>query len=1193
MKFKALPYLAAVSATIAILATVWVLDRSEQQRFHEQRRIDTLNRVSTARARLEGALNSRLFLTEGLVAHVSTHPEINSQEFQTLARVLAAKQTGIRIIELAKNNVISHIYPPQNKISLGLNLLEKTQEKDAIARAIKTKSTVVAGPVRWNDGYEGFISHTPIFITPKNAEPKSGPYWGLATIIINKHTLLAEAGLELPRVEDGEKGDFNSPSFDVPQSSMTNLKYALRGKDGLGVKGAVFYGEPAVFDQNPIILDVSLPKGSWQLAAIPTEGWPRQSPSAKWLRLSGGALALVAGVLVFVLVQAPARSREAVEQATAALLLANEQLQAILAAVPGMVSWISSDLRYLGVNRHLAAACKLSTEDFKGKEIGFINGKNEFTELVRQFFASSSREALCELTTRDGLSRSYLVVAQKYDRDRAAFAVGIDITERKIAEEQLRASEAELKALFAAMTDIITVHDGNGRCLKIASNNPSVPYKLSDNILGKTLHEVLDSKTADRFLGCIHQALELQATVQFDYTLLVNGEDIWLAATVSPILNDSVLLVSRDVTKYKRTEEALRQAEEKYRSIFENAVEGIFQSLPNGRYISANPALARIYGYNNPKELIENFSANVQLYLDPNRRNKFISLMQLYDKVSNFESQVYRSDGQPIWVSESVRAVRNTHGQLLYYEGIVEDITDRKRVEEQLLHNAFHDALTGLPNRLMFMERVNLAIKRSQTTSEYRFAVLFLDLDRFKVINDSLGHPVGDKLLIAFAQRLEGALQEIQQDYNNNHKKLLENNPNHTTGMASFTIARLGGDEFTILLEGIQDVSNTTMVADRIQQELTLPFNLNGQEIFTTASIGIVMNWDLGNTGGHQDWENISLAETETPSMPFKSPTIYQGISNLSSIPRSPFPIRHSAEDWLRDADIAMYKAKAMGKATHAIFDGAMYANAVVRLQLENELRRAISAEEFEVYYQPIICLKNGRISGFEALVRWQNPRRGLVSPSSFIALAEETGLIIPLGTWVLREAARQMRNWQLQFNCNPPMTISVNLSGQQFSQPDLIDRFQEILQETGLDGSSLKLEITETVITEGSGNATTILKRLRDLNIQLCIDDFGTGYSSLSRLHHFPINTLKIDRSFVSRMGKNGSNSGNHGHGEIVQTIVMLAHNLGMDAIAEGVETAEQLAQLKLHNCEYGQGYFFSRPLRSIDATALLAAQD
>ncbi|CBN54388.1 MULTISPECIES: sensor domain-containing protein [Kamptonema] len=944
------------------------------------------------------------------------------------------------------------------------------------------------------------------------------------------------------------------------------------------------------------MLEVSLPNGSWQLAAIPTGGWPRQSPSSRWLRLGGGSLAVLAGILVFVLVQAPARSREAVERATVALLLANEQLQAILEAVPGMVSWISSDLHYLGVNRHLATACKLSPEDFQGKEIGFLNGNNEFTELVRQFFTRSDREAVSEVRLEaNGITRIYLIVAQKYDRDRAAFTVGIDITERKMAEEQLRASEAELKALFAAMTDIITVRDRLGRCLKIASTNPSLLYQPASELLGQTLHEVLDRETADTFLAYIHHALEIQQTVQFEYSLPIDNADMWFAVTVSPILNDSVLLVARDVTKYKRTEEALRQAEEKYRSIFENAVEGIFQTLPNGRYISANPALARIYGYNDAAELIDKLTANAQLYVDPNRRAEFTGQMQLYDRVSKFESQVYRSDGQPIWVSESARAVRGKNGELLYYEGIVEDITERKRVEDELLHNAFHDALTGLPNRLMFMERVSLAIKLAKKQSDYRFAVLFLDLDRFKVINDSLGHMVGDQLLIAFAQRLQGVVWESQQLENDEQVVAIDASSASSASSAiagvSFTIARLGGDEFTILVEGIQDVSGATEIADRIHKQLSLPFNLNGLEIFTTTSIGIVLNWDLGDVkGGAQTLQLWTGGGTQ--SLQCKTEQHCEDVCNFSPIRHSQFPIRHSAEDLLRDADIAMYQAKARGKARSAVFDQAMYAGAVARLQLETDLRRAISAQEFQVYYQPIVCLANGRISGFEALVRWQHPHRGLVSPSSFIPLAEETGLIIPLGSWVLWEATRQMRAWQLQFQSNPPIAISVNLSGQQFSQPDLIDKFKQILQETGLEGSSLKLEITESVITEGAGNARTILKRLRDLNIQLCIDDFGTGYSSLSRLHHFPINTLKIDRSFVSRMGKTGR-ARSSGLGEIVQTIVMLAHNLGMDAIAEGVETAEQLAQLKLYNCEYGQGYFFSKPLTSIAATAMLAAQD
>jgi len=373
--------------------------------------------------------------------------------------------------------------------------------------------------------------------------------------------------------------------------------------------------------------------------------------------------------------------------------------------------------------------------------------------------------------------------------------------------------------------------------------------------------------------------------------------------------------------------------------------------------------------------------------------------------------------------------------------------------------------LTGLSNRALFTNSLGQAIQQVKRHKENLFAVLFLDLDRFKVINDSLGHLIGDQFLIAIASRLEACLRPMD------------------------TIARLGGDEFTILLEGIKDVSDVVRTAERIQEELNLPFELDGQEVFTTASIGIALS-----TIGY-----------------------------------------HRPEDLLRDADAAMYRAKALGKARYEIFNTDMYATAMTRLQLETDLRRAIERQEFRVYYQPIVAIATGKISGFEALLRWQHPERGLVSPANFIPMAEETGLIVPIGYWVLRQACRQMQAWLGHYLTNLPLQISVNLSLKQFSQPDLIQQIGQILQETDLPACNLVLEITESAIMEGE-SATSVLLQLEALGIQLSIDDFGTGYSSLSRLHHFPISGLKIDCSFVSQMGASRGNL------EITETIVALA---------------------------------------------------
>jgi diguanylate cyclase (GGDEF)-like protein len=436
------------------------------------------------------------------------------------------------------------------------------------------------------------------------------------------------------------------------------------------------------------------------------------------------------------------------------------------------------------------------------------------------------------------------------------------------------------------------------------------------------------------------------------------------------------------------------------------------------------------------------------------------------------------------------------------------------------LYDAFHDSLTGLPNRDLFVEFLGRAIANTKGRPSYLFAVLFLDLDRFKVINDSLGHLVGDQLLMSVVLRLRAIIGSRD------------------------TVARVGGDDFAILVRNV-DVGHAVDLADRIHQALIVPFDLKGQEVFVTASIGIAV-------GGE------------------------------------PAAAREQPEHLLRDAHTAMYRAKALGTGRYQVFNASMHDLAVERLQLETDLRMALKRREFLLHYQPFVCLASGKIIGFEALVRWQHPLRGLIPPIKFIPVAEETGAIVPLGEWVLEEACRQLRLWEGMFDFDRPLIMSVNLSGKQFAQPDLVERIQAILGATGLSAESLKLEITESVVMDDVESAIAVLKQMKALNVKLGIDDFGTGYSSLSYLSRFPTDTLKVDKSFVGLMevGSEGENVA------IVRTIVALAHALGMDVIAEGVETAAQLAKLRAIGCEYGQGYFFAKPLPSDEATALMASE-
>ena len=580
----------------------------------------------------------------------------------------------------------------------------------------------------------------------------------------------------------------------------------------------------------------------------------------------------------------------------------------------------------------------------------------------------------------------------------------------------------------------------------------------------------------------------------------------------------------------QRIRRRLGERERLFQLITENAADMIAVIDRNGQRLYNSPAYQKVLGYD-PEELAATSSMD---QIHPEDRARVLEAAEKARNTGRGERLEYRirhKDGSWRFIESTASAIRSPEGET---EGLVivnRDITERKRAEEKLDHLSFHDGLTNLPNRALFLDRLQRAITQARRHSDFRFAVLFIDIDEFKVFNDSLGHVAGDALLIQIAQRLTVCLRGADTV----SRPRLGDTAEILSGES--TLARPGGDEFTVLIEELHDPSDTIRVAERIQQRLAVPFDLNGQEIVLTVSIGIAFSSSAG-------------AE---------------------------------AQDVLGDAEIAMYRAKSTGKGRCEVFDHAMHAGAIKRLQLETELRKAIELNQLRVYYQPIVSLSNGQIVGFEALSRWQRPER-LVMPGEFIEVADETGLILPINRQLLYDACRQLRAWQALFPSDPALTLNVNITPKQFAQPELASQIGKTLQETGLDPRCLNLEITETIAMADAKRSAVVLSELKALGVSLDIDDFGTGYSSLSRLQGFPVDTLKIDRAFISRIDTDLATL------EIVRVIVMLAHGLRLKVVAEGVETQAQLDLLKDIGCELAQGYFYSKPVAAETIEQLLS---
>ena len=785
----------------------------------------------------------------------------------------------------------------------------------------------------------------------------------------------------------------------------------------------------------------------------------------------------------------------------------------ILATMKSAVIVIDLDGKIRVINHAAAALLGYREGDLVGRPIRTIIDPQETISTGQLLRSGGTLDLHMGWRNASG-ARVDVIASSSFVRDDDNAPVGVvyvasDVTERRRNEQAMRESEHRYRTLFEGNPLPMWVYDFETLRFIAVNEAAARHYGFSkDEFLQLTIADIRPAEEIPHMMKTLSALHDSDRNRIFRHRKK-DGSVFDAEITSFEFVSGgrrARLVIAVDVTERHRAEERLRESEERYRLLFERNLAGVFRSTLDGRILEVNEALARIFGYERD-ELLKQTSYT--LYFNAEERHRIMARLREQHTLSNVELRMKRRDGSPVWVLENMNLLETADGGII--EGTIIDITERKAAQEQVEYQAYHDVLTGLPNRLLFRDRISVALAHARR-SRRAVAVMFLDLDQFKLVNDTLGHTVGDGLLQAAAERLVSCVR------------------------GNDTVARMGGDEFTILLSDLADTRAAATVAQKILDNISRPIEVDGHELFATTSIGVAIFPDDGM----------------------------------------------DAETLLKNADRAMYRAKELGRNNYQFATRAAIEAGAGRLSLERSLHHAFDRKEFVIHYQPMIEVGTQRVIGAEALIRWKSPEFGLMSPDEFIPVAEECGLILPIGEWVLRTACGQMQSWRR--GGHHDLHVAVNLSARQFQQHDLTDMIERILHETALPASALDVEITESTAMHNAELSLNIMSRLKQMGVHISIDDFGTGYSSLSYLKKFPIDTVKIDQNFIRDLSQ-GSNDG-----AIISAVISMARALKLRVVAEGVETEAQLAFLRLQHCETIQGFLYSRPLPAEEFEAVLA---